>query len=163
MSRSIVAAMIPLLVLGVACSKAPQQGSTAEANASIDSLNVRLSQAYRNHDPKAYAALYTDSAVFEWPASANVRGHAELTAMAQSLWPPLKDLDLQLTVASRKVAPDHATEFGAFTESWRDSTGGRMAEYGRYVAYLARQGDGTWRIDRFFGFEDSTRRLPPRP
>lgn len=163
MSRSIGAAVISILFLAVACSKAPQQPSTSEANAAIDSLNVRLSQAYRNHDPKAYAALYTDSAVFEWPASANVRGHAELEAMAQSLWPPLKDLDLQLTVASRKVAQDHATEFGAFTESWRDSTGGLMAEYGRYVTYLARQRDGTWRIDRFFGFEDSTRRVSSKP
>ena len=163
MSRSIGAAMVPLFLLGVACSQASQQSSTSEANAGIDSLNVRLSQAYRNHDPKSYAALFTDSAAFEWPAVNTVRGHAELEAMAAGLWPPLKDLDLQLTVASRKVAPDHATEFGAFAESWRDSTGGRMAEYGRYVTYLARQGDGTWRIERFFGFEDSTRRVSSKP
>jgi ketosteroid isomerase-like protein len=163
MSRSFGAAIIPLFVLAVACSKAPQQASTSEANASIDSLNIRLSQSYRNYDPKAYAALFTDSAVFEWPAVNTVRGHGELEAMAAGLWPPLKDLDLQMTVASRRVASDHATEFGAFTESWRDSTGGRMAEYGRYVTYLSRQADGTWRIDRFFGFEDSLRRVAAKP
>jgi hypothetical protein len=33
-----------------------------------------------------------------------------------------------------------------------------MIEFGRYVTVLARQRDGSWLIDRFFGFEDSTRR-----
>jgi ketosteroid isomerase-like protein len=163
MSKRIGAAMIPLFIVGVACSQAPPQPSASEAGAGIDSLNARLEQAYRNKDPRAYAALYTDSAVFEWPASNSVRGPAGLEAMARELWPPLNDLDLKLTVASRKVAPDHATEFGAFEESWRDPKGVRMAEYGRYVVYFVRQGDGRWRIDRFFGFEDSARKLPARP
>ncbi len=163
MGKLIGAAMIPLFVLGVACSKAPPRPSASEAGAGIDSLNVRLEQAYRSKDPQAYAALYTDSAVFEWPASNTVRGPAGLEAMARELWPPLHDLDLKLTVASRKVAADHATEFGAFRESWRDPKGVRMAEFGRYVVYFVRQGDGSWRIDRFFGFEDSTRKVAARP
>jgi len=66
-------------------------------------------------------------------------------------------MDLRLTVSARRVAPDHATEFGAFEQSWRDSRGVRMTEYGRYVSLLLRQADGRWRMDRFFGFEDSTR------
>ena len=32
-----------------------------------------------------------------------------------------------------------------------------MTEFGRYVTFLVRKNDGTWLIDRFFGFEDSTR------
>jgi len=35
-----------------------------------------------------------------------------------------------------------------------------MTEFGRYVVVLARHADGGWRIDRFFGFADSTRPLP---
>ena len=105
----------------------------------------------------AYAALYTDTAVFEWPAFNTVRGPAELAAMARSNWASLNDMDLRLTVATRRVAPDHATEFGAFQQSWRDTRGARKTEYGRYVAFLLRQEDGSWRMDRFFGFEDSTR------
>jgi len=46
----------------------------------------------------------------------------------------------------------------AFEESWRDSKTGPMTEYGRYVVYLVRQPDKTWQMDRFFGFEDSTRK-----
>jgi len=38
-----------------------------------------------------------------------------------------------------------------------------MTEFGRYVAFLLRQQDGSWRMDRFFGFEDSTRPRSPRP
>jgi len=98
--------------------------------------------------------------VFEWPAFNTVRGPAALGAMARSNWASLRDMDLRLIVSTRRVAPDHATEFGAFEQSWRDSSGVRMTEFGRYVAVLVRQRDGSWLMDRFFGFEDSTRRGP---
>jgi ketosteroid isomerase-like protein len=148
--------MPALCLLAVACSRASAP-SVREANAGIDSLNARLVQAYRTRDPNAYGALYTDSAVFEWPAFTTVRGPAELTAMAKSNWASLSDMNLRLTVAKRRIAADHATEFGAFEQSYRDSSGASKTEYGRYVSLLARQRDGTWRMDRFFGFEDSTR------
>ena len=129
----------------------------ADANAGVDSLNARLSKAYRDHDPVAYGALFTDSAVFEWPAVATVKGRPALEAMARESWPSLPEMELRLIVASRRIAAEHATEFGAFEQSWRDSTGGRTTEHGRYVALLARQPDDSWRMDRFFGFSDSTR------
>ena len=81
--------------------------------------------------------------------------------MARSNWASLSDMDLQLIVATRRVAPDHATEFGAFQQSWSDSSGGRTTEFGRYVAVLVRQDAGGWRMDRFFGFADSTRSNRP--
>jgi ketosteroid isomerase-like protein len=147
-------------LLGCSPRAEPNPG---DANAGIDSLNARIVQAYRTHDPKAYAALYTDSAVFEWPAFNTVRGSAGLEAMARNNWASLRDMDLALTVASRGIAANQATEFGAFTQSWSDSSGARMAEYGRYVSYLVRQPDGSWRMDRFFGFSDSSRPLAPKP
>src|ERR1041385_3561357 len=152
-------AVVSLSIAGLACTK-PAQLAVSEATAGIDSLNARIAQAYRSHDPQAYAALYTDTAVFEWPAFNTVRGPAALRAMARSNWASLKDMDLRLIVSTRRVAPDHATEFGAFEQSWRDSSGVRMTEFGRYVAVLVRQRDGSWLMDRFFGFEDSTRRGP---
>ena len=159
MSASIRVTILSLGIAGLACSPPPRPSAGA-ATAGIDSLNARLVQAYRTHDPRAYAALYTDTAVFEWPAFNTVRGPAELAAMARSNWASLKDMDLRLTVSTRRVAPDHVTEFGAFEQSWSDSSGGRMTEFGRYVTVLARKTDGSWLIDRFFGFEDSTRRGP---
>src|SRR6266850_170601 len=149
-TRLVVAASLCI----AACACRP---SADEATAGIDSLNARLVQSFRSHDPQAYAALFTDTAVFEWPAFNTVRGPAELAAMARSNWASLNDMDLRLIVSSRRVAPDHVTEFGAFEQSWRDSKGGRMTEFGRYVTFLVRKNDGTWLIDRFFGFEDSTR------
>jgi ketosteroid isomerase-like protein len=159
MKTSISGVAIPLFALAAACSQAPRR-LASEDSAGIDSLNARLVEAYRNRDPQAYGALYTDSAVFEWPAFNTVRGRAGMEAMARSNWASLNDMDLQLTVSSRRVASNHATEFGAFQQSWRDSDGVRMTEFGRYVVVLARQGDSSWRIDRFFGFADSTRPLP---
>jgi hypothetical protein len=128
----------------------------ADANAGVDSLNARLSKAYRDHDPVAYGALFTDSAVFEWPAFETVRGRAGLEAMAKSNWASLTDMDLQLDVAHRRIAADHVTEFGAFQQAYRDTSGKRV-EYGRYVAVLVPSSAG-WRMDRFFGFSDSTAR-----
>ena len=146
-----------LLVLGIACSP-PRRETATEAHTGIDSLNARLVQAYRTRDPQAYGALYTDSAIFEWPAFNTVRGRAGMEAMARTNWATLADMDLRLTVATRRVASDHATEFGAFEQSFRDSSGVRMTEFGRYVTVLARGPDGMWRIDRFLGFADSTSR-----
>jgi len=147
--------VISLFVLGAACSQAAPR-STAEIGSGIDSLNARLVQAYRVRDPQMYATLFTDSAVFEWPAFNTVRGRAGLEAMARSNWKLLNDQELQLTVSSRRIASNHATEFGAFQQSWRDPKGLRMTEFGRYVVFLVRDGDNSWLIDRFFGFEDST-------
>jgi len=159
MSASIRVTILSLGIAGLACSPPPRPAA-GEATAGIDSLNARLVEAYRTHDPQAYAALYTDTAIFEWPAFNTVRGPAGLAAMARSNWASLRDMDLRLIVTTRRVAPDHATEFGAFEQSWRDSSGARMTEFGRYVTVLARKTDGSWLMDRFFGFEDSTRRGP---
>jgi ketosteroid isomerase-like protein len=144
----------------VACSQS-RRPSASEASAGIDSLNARLVEAYRTRDPRAYGALYTDTAVFEWPAFNTVRGREGMEAMARSNWATLADMDLRLTVSSRRIGPDHATELGAFEQSFRDSSGARMTEFGRYVTVLARGPDGVWRIDRFLGFADSTRRSSP--
>jgi ketosteroid isomerase-like protein len=148
-----------IALFGIACTQAASESSAGDANAGIDSLNARIIQAYREHDPQKYGALYTDSAIFEWPAFNSVQGRFGMEAMARENWASLKDMDLKLTVASRRIAPNHATEIGAFEQSWRDSTGARMAEFGRYVTVLARGADGNWQIDRFFGFEDSVRTL----
>lgn len=145
-----------VLTVVVACS-AEARAPASDANAGIDSLNAQLVRSYRNRDPRAYGALYTDTAVFEWPAFTNVRGPAALAAMAQSNWAGERDVDLRLDVGNRRIAPDHATEFGAFQQTWTDSAGVRRTEFGRYVTLLVRQKDRGWRMDRFFGFEDSTR------
>jgi len=148
------------LIAQLACTSeqraasATRDTAAANAEAGVDSLNARLSKAYRDRDPVAYGRLFTDSAVFEWPAFNTVRGQAGLEAMARTNWASLRDMDLTLDVAHRRVAPDHVTEFGAFQQSYRDSSG-RSIEYGRYVTVLVPATDG-WRMDRFFGFSDST-------
>jgi ketosteroid isomerase-like protein len=163
MSRSlsvVIVAGCSACIALAACAPAPNRAES-QSTSGIDSLNARVVDAYRKHDPEAYGALYTDTAVFEWPAFNTVRGRAGLAAMARDNWGSLRDMDLVLTVASRRLGADQATEFGAFQQSWTDSAGTRMTEYGRYVTVLARQEDGSWLMDRFFGFEDSTRAASP--
>jgi ketosteroid isomerase-like protein len=150
---------ISILLLVVGCSATPRDPASNDANAGIDSLNARLAEAYRTRDPQMYGTVFTDSAVFEWPAFNTVRGRSALEATARTNWAALADMDLRLDVEARRFAPDHATEFGAFRQSYRDGNGARMTEFGRYVAVLNRQPDGHWLMDRFFGFSDSTRPL----
>ena len=161
MITRLCAVLVSLCVATVGCS-APARKAAAEANVGIDSLNARLVRAYQTRDPRAYAALYTEGAVFEWPAFNTVRGPAGMAEMAKNNWAALADMDLRLTVSDRRIASDHATEFGAFEQSWKDSAGARMTEFGRYVAVLVQRDDGTWLIDRFFGFSDSTRAVAAR-
>lgn len=149
-----------LPVLLAACSGTAARPASSDANAGIDSLNARLAQAYRARDPQIYGTVFTDSAVFEWPAFNTVRGRSALEAMARTNWAALSDMDLRLDVATRRFAENHATEFGAFQQSYQDANGARNIEYGRYVAVLGRQRDGRWLMDRFFGFSDSTRPQP---
>ena len=100
--------------------------------------------------------------MFEWPAFTTVHGRPGLEAMARTNWAALRDMDLKLDVAHRRIAPDHVTEFGAFQQAYADSAGARSIEYGRYVAVLVRYSDG-WRMDRFFGFSDSTVKVGASP
>ena len=145
------------LALGAVLACVPDRDeslTTSDASVGVDSVNARLSRAYRDHDPVAYGKLFTDSAVFEWPAFETVRGPTALAAMAKSNWASLTDMDLKLEVADRRFAPDQVTEFGAFQQAYSDTSGNHV-EYGRYVAVLVRSADG-WKMDRFFGFSDST-------
>ena len=157
------AALAAVMLFALLACTAEKRAASASGDAStgIDSLNARLSKAYRDRDPVAYGRLFTDSAVFEWPAFTTVRGRAGLEAMARTNWAALSDMDLRLDVAHRRLAPDHVTEFGAFQQSYRDSSG-RNIEYGRYVAVLVPVSEG-WRMDRFFGFSDSTAKVGTAP
>ena len=146
-----------IAAVSVACTLESAPSAT-QANVGIDSLNGRLVRAYQTRDPQAYAALFTDSAVFEWPDFTTVRGPAALGAMARTNWAGERDVDLRLAVTNRRLTGNQATEFGAFQQHWTDSAGNRMIEFGRYATILIRQSDGSWRIDRFLGFEDSTRK-----
>src|SRR3989475_10332425 len=119
MTPVLSASRVVVVLLGSACLACaqPSRPSAGEVTAGIDSLNARIVQAYRSHDPQAYAALYTDTAVFEWPAFNTVRGPTALAAMAGENWGSLKDMDLRLTVATRRVTTGNATGFGDFEES----------------------------------------------
>lgn len=156
----LIVAMTPVLGFVGACSRPDVTVTVGDGIGGLDSLNARLERVYADHDAARYATLFTDSAVFEWPGEPNVRGRPALEAMAKGLWPALLDLKLKVRPTTRRSASQHATEFGAFEESWRDSTGGRTTEFGRYVSVFARQADGSWLIDRWLGFSDSTRSVP---
>src|SRR3954470_15835956 len=145
-----------IVVAGVACPASQERSQSRDAGRGIDSLNARVAKAYADHDPAAYAALFTDSAVFEWPAVPTVRGRAGLQAMAREVWAPLRNIELKMLVSSRHITGDHATEFGAFEESWDGDSAKRNTEYGRYASTLRRE-NGGWLMEHFFGFEDSVR------
>src|SRR5256712_12184437 len=107
MTPVLSASRVVVVLLGSACLACaqPSRPSAGEVTAGIDSLNAPIVQAYRSHDPQAYAALYTDTALFEWPAVNTVRGPTALAAMAREHWASFKDMDLRLPVATPRVTP----------------------------------------------------------
>src|SRR2546428_13443997 len=115
---SISVAVVPLCIVGLACQ--PSRPSTGEAAAGIDSLNAALVRAYWSHDPRAYAALYTDTAVFEWPAFNTVRGPPRLGAVARSNRASLGAMDLRLTVAAPPRRPRHPPGGWPLPTTWPD-------------------------------------------
>src|SRR5688500_18407367 len=100
MKRFTLGAALAIFLIG--CPTTPRRPASDEANAGIDSLNARLSQAYRARDPEIYGTVFTDSAVFEWPAFNTVRGRSALEAMARANWGAISDMDLRLDVATRR-------------------------------------------------------------
>ena len=74
-----------------------------QAGAHIDSLNASLMAIHRMRDAKAYGTLFTDSAIFEWPAIPNVRGRARLELMAVENWKSLNQLELKVIPSSRVI------------------------------------------------------------
>src|SRR6185312_12273228 len=92
------AAVVALVIWGCAPGTSAARADTNSATAGLDSLNARLSDAYRRRDPAAYAALFTDSAEFEWPAFATPRGPSALAAMARDNWSGERDVDLRVRV-----------------------------------------------------------------
>src|SRR4026209_750866 len=84
----ICAGVITFFLFCGACSQTSPPSAdgrnAGDANAAIDSLNARISQAYRDHDPSAYAKQFTDTTVFEWPAINTVRGRPAIEEMVRS-------------------------------------------------------------------------------
>src|SRR2546425_9406936 len=118
-----ITTVVFLYLVGLTCWPSVRS-SAGEATAGIDSLNAALVRAYRTHDPQAYAALYTDTAVFEWPAFNTGRGPAQLAAMAPSDWASLQDADLRLAVSARRGAPGPPPDLGGVEQSCRQPDGG---------------------------------------
>ena len=154
----LVAAHMCAAVVGCSAVERPERPRPDHA---LDSLNARIAHAYAVKDPRAYAALFTDSAVFEWPAVPAVRGRAGLEAMAREVWAPLRNIELRIVPSARHIGENHVTEFGSFTESWDGDSARRHTEYGRYVSTFRRQ-RGEWLVEHWLGFEDSTRAVPGR-
>jgi ketosteroid isomerase-like protein len=142
------------------CSSDVDPAPEAATDFALSSLHAIVVAAHRERDPAAYAALHSDTVVFEWPMLAPVRGRPALQSLMRENWRVREDLDLDVTLVARRVAGASATEVLTYRESWTDPTGSRVTEYGRFVLMLSRASDGRWLIDRFFGFSDSTASVP---
>lgn len=126
-----------------------------DVEADLDSLSARVVEAHQTRDPVALARLHTDSVVFEWQGAGTSVGRSDFEARMRRNWSRRQQLDLNLQRAYRRVSGDLATEIVHYRETWRESQDTLTAEYGRYAAFMARQPNGEWLIDRLIGFTDS--------
>lgn len=150
--RRSTVALVSLILSGCGMSL---QDEAAVVHAELDSLGVRIVEAHRARDPGAFAALHTESVVFEWRGGSTSRGRAEFEAQMRRNWATRNELDLQLHRPIRRVAGEFATEVNAYRETWRSHPDTLTSEHGRYVVLIARQPDRRWLIEHWIGFTDS--------
>jgi ketosteroid isomerase-like protein len=146
-----------LLITLAGCATTPWAGSAPNAESALAFLRKQLESVHANGDAAAFAALHTDATVVEWRGrSEPLTGRVALENSRREIWAHRRDLRLSLQVSELRIHADRAYEFGSYEESWLDSQGTQLTEFGRYVTAYARETDGQWRIARTFGFTDLT-------
>ena len=152
--------LVAILLLQVGCASlpvGPVSRSLDVAETELASLRKQIEDIHGARDASAYSALHSEDAVFEWRGRATqVTGRAALEKNRREVWAARRELRLSLQVGDLRVHADRAYEFGTYEETWIDTRGSRVTEFGRYVTAYARAGDGGWRIARTFGYSDLT-------
>lgn len=152
--------LLTLLVVQAGCAGlplAPASRMDRSAETELSSLRKQIEDIHGSRDAVAYGALHAEDAVFEWRGRATqVTGRAALEKNRREVWAARREMRLSLQVADLRVHADRAYEFGSYEETWIDTRGSRVTEFGRYVTAYARSGEGPWRIARTFGYSDLT-------
>ena len=147
--------LLPLLLVLAGCATGSNVGSARNAESDLVALRKQRQDLHGSRDVAAFGALHTDSTVFEWRGrSAPVTGRTALEQSQREIWAARRELRLSLEVSELRLHADAAYEFGTYEETWIDSRGTTVTEFGRYVTAYSLERDGQWRIARTFGFSN---------
>src|SRR5207249_4197432 len=131
------------------CASMPVGETPHGAEFELTLVRMHLEDVHRSRDVTAFGALHTDGTVYEWRGhGAPVTGRTALESSTRAIWAKRQNLHLSLQVSELQIHAERAYEFGSYEETWIDSQGRQVTEFGRYVAAYSHEADGEWRIAR---------------
>jgi ketosteroid isomerase-like protein len=154
MKRLIIAT---LLVSLAGCASISEVRPARTPESELAAMRKLIEDIHGSRDVIAFGALHTADTVFDWRGRSNrVTSRAALEKNRREVWAARRELRMSLQVSELQVHADRAYEFGSYEETWIDSQGSRVTEFGRYVLAYAMERDGQWRIARTVGYSDFT-------
>lgn len=131
---------------------APAPAQEADVAAALDRVYERFSQAYREGDPAAVAALYTDDAFYLAPGRDMTRGDVARHFEWLSSFDPGTGPRIEFEIVDRDIEGSLAYDIGYYTLRRADAPEGERSR-GKFVVIWKRGEDGAWRIHAD-GFSD---------
>ncbi|HUF89972.1 MAG TPA: nuclear transport factor 2 family protein [Gemmatimonadota bacterium] len=134
---------------GVGAPASAQEGNVGVA---LDRAYERFSQAYRDGDPGAVAALYADDAFYLAPGRDMTRGEVARHFEWLSSFEPGSGPRIEFEIVDRDVEGDLAYDIGYYAIGRAEAPEGERSR-GKFVVIWKRGEDGSWRIHAD-GFSD---------
>ena len=131
---------------------APASAQEDDVAAALDRAYERFSQAYREGDPAAVTALYTDDAFYLAPGRDMTRGEVAGHFEWLSSFEPGTGPRIEFEIVDRGVEGDLAYDIGYYSLGRADAPEGERSR-GKFVVIWKRGEDGAWRIHAD-GFSD---------
>lgn len=142
-----VSILFILLSFSLLCCKAPPEEALdlAQVQKAIEEANLKFGEAFRQADPAAVAALYTDDAILLPPNSDIIRGKQGIEAF----WQVVIDMgvkDAALTTVEVMGVGDMVCEIGQYTLTIQPEGQEAMEDKGKYVVIWKQAEDGSWKL-----------------
>ncbi len=140
-----VLGLLPMLLALSACQQPPQVTFTPQDEASIEALATTYRQMILSRDYDAWAALFTEDAVYMAPDSPALQGRASIRASLNDSPVPPSELTVSLTTV--RGSGDVAWAWGtyAYTMGASGDTASTTA-IGKFLWGLRKQPSGSWLI-----------------
>lgn len=150
-TRSLIAVGV-LLVATLACAERARGERTTDDTTARGEVLARLdgyTAAARAVDANASAAFFTAGGTLFEPGIPPIVGRDSIRAFVQS-FPGVVVDSAVATADTVEVFGTTALVWGTYFEKLRFAGQPPSAQYGRFVMEWRREGDGAWRIDRYY-------------
>ena len=138
-----------IVIIGCTAGAQAQTSSKATADAAFAAVYAKFSEAYRQADAKAVAALYTDDALYLSPGGKIERGHAYVLSQFERYLGRFKagaGPNIAFKIIEREVSGDMAHDIGYFIINEKAPVTENDPPSGKFAVTWKRTPGGEWKI-----------------